>query len=160
MAAASFGPNQPGLWTLTKLKRAQTMLASGFMPHQIGSRLRLNVAQVQELAEGMDEPPKKQVAIEDHASWRQRKAEEVEKKVVGIAEKHLDSLVDCEGLTPVDVGGFKDISGVAHKWLRAGESAEKVTRVNINMLAQVRPVEVGTPPTIEVEASAAEDAQE
>jgi hypothetical protein len=144
--------------TVSKLRRAEKMLLNGFLPAQISSRLKLSAAQVRELVDDLkDEPKKKALALEDHATWRQRKAEEVERKVVGIAEKHLDSLVDCEGLTPVDVGGFKDISGVAHKWLRAGESNEKVTRVNINMLAQVRPVEVGTPPTIELTPDATSD---
>jgi len=138
-----------GLWTVNKLIRAGKMLKEGFSPPQIGSKLLLSVEQIEELAESVV-AEKEQPGVESHQDWRKRKAEECEKKIVGIAEKHLESIKDFNGLDGEMITGFKDVSGVIHKWLRSGESTEKLTLVNINMLSEVKVHRPGEK-TIEVE---------
>jgi len=141
-----------GLWTVNKLIRAGKMPKEGFSPQQVGSQLLLSVAQIEELAQDIV-AEKEQPSVLSHSEWRKQRAEECERKIIGIAEKHLDSIKDFNGLDGETITGFKDVSGVIHKWLRSGESTKVVALVNIDFLSEVKPIRPGEPrgQTIDVE---------
>lgn len=133
-----------GLWTVNKLIRAGKLLKSGFSPQQVGSQLLLSVEQIEELAQDIV-AENEQPGVLGHSEWRKQEAESCEKKIVGIAKKHLESLEGFSGLDQETITGFKDVAGVVHKWLRSGESTAKIALINIDFLSEVRPYIPGQP---------------
>lgn len=124
-------------WNLAKLSRAQRMLEKGLSVKQVGSTLKLSPAQMEELeTDALDVVPKPE--LETHAEWRRRKSEEIERKLIGVAERHLDSLSEATSLDSETMGTVRDASTIAHKWLRNGEDSVKTMTINFQALAQVK----------------------
>lgn len=143
-----------GNWNLSKVMRAQRLLEKGHSPEQVGKKLNLTKAQVAELeVDALDVEPKPE--FESHVEWRKRKAEAIERKLVTISENHLDGVMELSPgmLDPETSGTVKDISAIAHKWLRSGEEGgSKSLVINFQALAQVKPAPLpgGTAEVIDV----------
>lgn len=140
-------------WNLAKVKQCERLLKNGFTPQQVGSKLCLSQAQIEELAFDV-ESDGLAVQVETYADWRRRKTEEIERKVVGICDKHLGAVAAYEGeLYPETMGTVKDASQIAHLWLRKGEeSGKSITHVNFQVLANAQPaLGTGTGKVVEME---------
>ena len=133
-------------WTFASLNHAKRLLTRGFTPAQVGSRLKLSQMQIEELAgDYVSEVP--EPVNETHEQWRARAAKRIEKKVVGLAEKHLSGLELSEsddGILVLDkdtMSTVVDASAIVHKWLRSGEEGKATNNVQINFstLAQADP---------------------
>lgn len=145
-------------WTVAKLERAKKLLVAGFTPEQVGHQLSLSQSQVEELSQDIV-PQDEGLAVQTHNEWRQEKAAQFEKKVIAVAERHLDQLQEAPIIAGELVTEFKQVADVGHKWLRSGESTKIVALVNIDFLSEVKPVRPGErrEKTIDVDPAASPD---
>ena len=155
--------NEPqGVWNLAKLNKAKRLLEKGHTVAQVGSQLRLSVAQIEELQVDV-EAEATAIQIEPYADWRKRQNENIERKLVGIVDKHLDAVAeDSSLLDPETMGTVKNAAQIAHLWLRKGEEGGKAhVTVNINALANAQgALGSGTGKVLDVESSEVQDEQD
>ena len=147
-------------WDLAKLNHAKRLLKQGFSAQQVGRKLVLSQALINEL--DYDRANETAEQVESFADFRKRESEEVERLVVKIAKKNLASLSEHELLGPESVGVAKDCSAMAYLWLRKDDTTNKaVTHVNLNILAnakQIPTLGAGTGSVVEIESTPCPDA--
>jgi len=133
-----------GGWKTVKLKQARRMLLKGLSPQQIGASVRLSSAQVAELASVIDlAKVVPQPELEGFAAWKSRKRQEVERKLVSLAEGHIGALAKDAAL--LDSSAMKCLrwaSDIGVKWLKSNRTESKTPALNFAALAQVQPRQV------------------
>jgi hypothetical protein len=136
-------------WNVGKTRRAIRMLEKGMSPAQVGRELCLNVAEVEQLAiDAEDIEPA--MEVEPFEVWKQRAAERITRKTVGMMERHLDGVElmtqEAGVLGPETMATVKDASAINYLWLKKGDEGTKSTvKVDFTVLANAqRPPQDGT----------------
>lgn len=122
-----------------RLIKARQLKGRGMDDATIHQKTKLSIRDIQELEPLYEEEPEELPVLEEFAVWRAKSAESIERKIVRELEDVLDNY--SQMVLDPDLKVLKNVSDIAHLWLKKGESkeAKNVTQVNFNVLANAVP---------------------